>query len=211
MAIICPTVTSGSLEGFNQQLELVANFAERIHLDLADGVFTPNKLIELKDIWWPAGLIADIHLMYQAAGPYLDQLIELKPHMVVVHAESSGEFNKVAETLKAAKIKVGVALLPDTPVSKIKPALSLIDHVLIFSGDLGHFGGTAKLDLLSKARELKRLKPGIEIGWDGGINEDNAAKLVLGGIDVLNVGGGIHNQADPRLAYDKLKEIAQAS
>lgn len=211
MAIVCPTVTSETVDGFNKQLQTVSSFAKRIHLDLADGVFTPNKLIEIKDTWWPAGIEADIHLMYQAVEPFIDELIELKPNLVIIHAESSGEFNKLAERLKQAGIKVGVALLDNTPVSKIKPALSLIDHVLIFSGDLGHFGGVAKLDLLSKARELKKLKPGIELGWDGGINQQNAPKLILGGIDVLNVGGGIHNQSDPRRAYDKLESIAQAS
>ena len=209
MAIVCPTVTSETLDGFSSQLQEIASFAERIHLDLADGVFTPNKLISLEDIWWPAGLVADIHLMYQAIDPYIDQLIELNPNMVIVHAESSGEFNRVAEKLKKADIKIGVALLADTPVEKIQPAFDLIDHVLIFSGDLGHFGGTAKLDLLSKVRELRKLKPGVEIGWDGGINTENAGKLALGGIDVLNVGGGIHNSQNPRQAYDKLKAIAE--
>lgn len=138
MAIICPTITSDTTEGFGKQIQAVASFAERIHLDLADGVFTPNKLIDLQDIWWPAGMQADIHLMYQAIEPYLDSLIALQPNMVVVHAESSGVFNSVATALRQAKIKVGVALLAQTPVSKIAPALSLIDHVLIFSGDLGH-------------------------------------------------------------------------
>jgi ribulose-phosphate 3-epimerase len=211
MAIICPTITSESIQGFNKQLEEVASFAERIHFDLADGVFTPNKLLDLKDISWPAGMTADIHLMYQSIEPYIDQLIELRPNMVIVHAESSGQFNRIANMLKQANIKVGVALLPETPVDKIKPAISLIDHVLIFSGDLGHFGGIAKLDLLGKARQVKQLKPDIEVGWDGGINEQNVAKLVLGGVDVLNVGGGIHNQPNPRAAYDKLKSLAQAN
>ena len=38
-----------------------------------------------------------------------------------------------------------MALLPTTPVSAITPALHMIDHVLIFSGDLGHYGGQADL------------------------------------------------------------------
>lgn len=207
MPVICPTVTSETLEGYNKQLNEIASFAERIHLDLADGVFTPNKLISLEEVWWPAGVVADIHLMYQAVVPYIEQLIKLKPNMVIIHAESAGEFNAIADKLHQADIKIGVALLPSTPVSKIKPAISLIDHVLIFSGDLGYFGGTAKLELLSKARELHKLKPELELGWDGGINQENASRLALGGIEVLNVGGGIHKAPDPRRAYDKLKAV----
>lgn len=208
MAIICPTVTSETLEGYNKQLKLVSKFCERVHIDLGDGVFTPNKLVDINQIWLPEKQIVDIHLMYQSVAPYIDKIIELKPHLLVMHAESNGEFNMVAEQLKNSGISVGVALLQDTPVSMIKPAISLIDHVLIFSGDLGHFGGNAKLTLLSKVRELKKLKSTLEIGWDGGINTENTPRLVLGGVDVLNVGGGIHNQTDPEAAYDKLKALA---
>lgn len=209
MAVVCPTITSETMEGYNKQLQEVANFADRIHIDLADGVFTPNKLTEIKDVWWPAGLTADIHLMYQAVEPFVKQLGALKPNMVIVHAESSGRFNDIANLLNHYEIKVGVALLADTPVDKILPAMDIIDHVLIFSGDLGHFGGTAQLDLLNKVRIIRKHKPGIEIGWDGGINSNNASKLCLGGIDVLNVGGAIHNSENPRAAYDKLKAIAE--
>jgi ribulose-phosphate 3-epimerase len=75
--------------------------------------------------------------------------------------------------------------------------------VLIFSGKLGHFGGHADLDLLDKVRQLKEIKPTLEIGWDGGVNDQNAAELAHGGIDVLNAGGYLHGK-DPAAAYAKL-------
>jgi ribulose-phosphate 3-epimerase len=85
--------------------------------------------------------------------------------------------------------------------------MNLIDHVLIFSGDLGHFGGKANLSLLGKASELKALKPHVEIGWDGGVNEENALTLVNNGIDVLNTGGFIQRASDPASAYATLIEV----
>ncbi len=71
-------------------------------------------------------------------------------------------------TLHDAGIEVGIALLPTTVVDTIVPALDMIDHVLIFSGNLGFQGGQANLALLSKAQKLRSLKPSLEIGWDGG-------------------------------------------
>lgn len=208
MAIICPTVTAAEPHEYREQMERIAPFATRIHIDLADGVFTPNKLIELERIWWPVGVQVDIHLMYEAVRPFLAQLAEHKPSMVIVQAEATGNFYDVARELKKHKIKVGVALLANTPVEKIKPAIKDIDHILIFSGDLGHFGGTVNLDLLKKVDEIRKLKEEIEIGWDGGINSSNAAKLVAGGIDVLNVGGAIQRAIDPEAAYAKLSSIS---
>src|SRR5690606_29724349 len=100
----------------------------------------------------------------------------------------------------AAGIAVGVALLAKTPVEVIEPALSEIDHVLVFSGSLGHFGGRANTHLLTKVLHLKQLKPSLEIGWDGGINDKNAAVLAAGGVDGLNTGASIHHAIAPRPA-----------
>ena len=60
------------------------------------------------------------------------------------------------------------------------------------------------MSLLDKVKLLRQLKPQLEIGWDGGINNTNARSLASGGVDVLNVGGFIQHAADPRLAYGML-------
>ena len=211
MAIICPTITATSDALYKQQMSDVATFAKRIHIDLADGVFAPTKLIEPKDAWWPVGMIADVHLMYETARPFLADLIALEPHMIILHAESVGNFYELAKEIRSHGIKVGIALLADTPVSKIISAIDDIDHVLIFSGDLGYFGGHANLSHLQKITEIKRHNASIEIGWDGGINAQNVHKLVLGGVDVLNVGGAIHLSKNPHKAYNELKALAERS
>ncbi len=211
MAIICPTITATSKALYRNQMNDVAQFAKRIHVDLADGVFAPTKLVDPKDAWWPVGITADVHLMYEASRPFLKDLIALEPHMIILHAESVGNFYELAKTIRSAGIKVGVALLESTPVSKIRQAIDDIDHVLIFSGDLGYFGGHANLSLLQKVTEIKRYNASVEIGWDGGINESNIHKLVLGGVDVLNVGGAIHLSKNPMKAYNKLKALAESS
>lgn len=207
-AIICPTVTAQTATEYKKQINSIASFAQRVHIDLADGVFTSNKLVGLDKVWWPVGLEADLHLMYEAVKPYLDQLIKIKPHMVIVQAEAVGNFYELARPLKKAGIKVGVSLLARTPVSRIQKALQDIDHVLIFSGNLGHFGGKADLSLLTKATQIKQKHPNIELGWDGGINYSNANSLAIGGIDVLNTGGAIQRAANPAEAYARLKALA---
>lgn len=203
-ATICPTVTTDDLAVYKLQVEQTLKYAHRIHIDLADGVFT-NKLVEIEDVWWPGGVRADLHVMYERPFAHADALIALRPQLIIVHAEAEGSFRAFATQAHHYGIEVGVALLPETPVDDIEPALDVIDHVLIFSGHLGHFGGHADLALLDKARRLKELKPRIELGWDGGVNDQNAKALVEGGIDVLNAGGFLHGATAPEVAYAKLK------
>lgn len=204
---ICPTITAYDLAEYKLQIDRVATFAERIHIDLMDGEFAPTKSPELSKIWWPLEIKADIHLMYQNPMEYLEQLIKLRPRMVIIHNEAHVHHMHFAAELHKAGILAGLAVLKDTPIEYAYQIMHSFDHVLIFSGNLGYHGGEADLGLLDKVVKVRAHHPEVEIGWDGGINADNAKQLVEGGVDVLNVGGFIQKSANPTVAYAKLKEV----
>lgn len=203
MSTICPTVTATDIKEYGQQIRRIQGFANRVHLDFMDGIFAPVKLVSLDEIWWQPGPMVDLHIMYQKPLDYLETIIRLQPHLVIIHAEAD-DTNKFLEELEGLGIKKGLALLSGTTVESIEHLLPMLDHVLIFSGDLGHFGGKVDISLLDKAKKLKELKPGIELGWDGGINDTNVTSLASGGIDVLNVGGYIQKADNAENAYDTL-------
>lgn len=208
MPAICPSITAYSADEYHQQMEKIAHFAERIHIDLMDGRFTPKANISAQDAWWPAGVKADFHLMYKRPDDAVNTILEHKPNLIIVHAEADGNFLAFARRCKTLGVKAGVALLPRTPVESIVDALDNIDHVLIFSGDLGRFGGHANLDLLKKAQALKHRRPDLEVGWDGGVSDQNISQLAAAGVDVFCVGGYIQNSAEPEHAYRILERIA---
>jgi ribulose-phosphate 3-epimerase len=209
MAIsICPAILTEDPEVYKIQIEQSLGYAHRLHIDLSDGIFAPQKLIEIENIWWPGGARADLHVMYARPFEHATALVALQPQLIIVHAEAEGDFVAFAELVHKHGIEIGVALLPETSVEAIAPALPLIDHVLIFSGKLGHFGGHADLTLLEKAAQLKELKPTVELGWDGGVNDKNARAIAEGGIDVLNAGGFLHTK-NPQQAYATLKEVTK--
>lgn len=208
MAIVCPTVTATDPHGYRQQMERVSAFAHRLHVDFMDGDFTPNQSPPIESAWWPDDKTIDLHIMYHHPHEQLGKIISLKPDLVIIHAEAEGHFKAMAEQLHQANIKVGVALLAPTPVKTIASSLNQIDHVLIFSGTLGHFGGQVDLSLLLKVRQLRALKKNLEIGWDGGINDDNIMTLIEAGVNVLNVGGFIHRATQPEQAYATLEALA---
>jgi ribulose-phosphate 3-epimerase len=207
MAIVCPTVTAENTHQYRQQMERAALFAKRIHVDFMDGKFAPTKSPGFLQAWWPDNVQVDLHVMYEHPEKELEEIISLKPSLVVVHAEAGGNFVVIARKLHEANVKVGVALLAKTPVDVIKPALEHLDHVLIFSGDLGHFGGSVDVSLFEKVKKIKALKPKVEVGWDGGINDTNARQLVEAGVDVLNVGGYIQRAEKPAERYDILRNL----
>lgn len=207
MAVICPTVTAFDPHQYREQIERLQPFAKRIHIDLMDGDFAPTQSPSLEEIWWPEELVADIHLMYRRPTDHLAQLIKLKPHLVVIHYEADLNHADFADRLHTAGIKAGLALLQDTSVDHVSRIITDFDHVLVFSGNLGHHGGEADLNLLGKVRAIHDHYPDIEISWDGGINDQNALQLVQAGVDVLNVGGFIQKSSDPAGAYANIRNI----
>lgn len=207
MSLICPTVLASEPHAYREQLERVAPIASRLQIDFMDGEFAPSRSISLAQAWWPDTTVADIHLMYQRPLEHIETLVSLHPSMVIIHAEADGDLAGMMEHLQGLGIKAGVALLQDTSVESVKNLIEIADHVLVFAGKLGSFGGEADLVLLAKVDEIHAIKPGVEIGWDGGANETNVAQLSTGGIDVINVGGAIQRAVDPIEAYQHLQSL----
>lgn len=207
MSVICPTVLAEDEAEYASQMQKIAPFAKRIQIDLMDGDFASPRSVPLAKVWWPPNIKADLHLMYRHPMDHLDTIKKLKPQLVIFHVESMFHHMHLAAELHSEGIDAGLAILPETPIQNIEQIINSFDHLLIFSGNLGHFGGHADLDLLKKAKEVKIHHPDIEIGWDGGANDANAKQLADGGVDVINVGGYIKNSSNPSAAYKKLIDL----
>lgn len=208
MSVIAPTITVETVDDFRAALEKVKPFVRRLHIDISDGEFAPTFLLGESQLFWPEGLEVDVHAMVVRPSEHLAALMQLKPARVIFHAEAKEDLLPHFATLKQAGIKVGVALLKPTVPSTVAQYIKAADHVMIFSGDLGHHGGVASMMQLEKVRLVKAINPEVEIGWDGGVKLENAYTLSKGGVDVLNVGGAIADAEMPTDMYNQLvKEI----
>lgn len=208
MSVIAPTITVETVEEYQAAIERLQPFAQRVHIDISDGEFAPSFLLNESQIFWPKEWIVDIHAMVARPAEHLAALIALKPNLIVFHAETGQNLTPILDEIKKNGIKAGIALQRPTVPSTVDAAIKAADHVLVFSGDLGHYGGTASLMQLEKVRLIRAINPNVEIGWDGGVSVDNAYTLTQGGVDVLNTGGAIAKAEDPATVYATLvKEI----
>jgi pentose-5-phosphate-3-epimerase len=207
MAIICPTITATSLDEFNVQFNKVKQFANRIHIDLMDGVLAPTKSLDIGLVPITNEVITDIHLIFKNPMEFIDAIILINPNLLIVHAEAEVDHHKLVSSLGDHNIRAGLAILGPTTVDSISEVISFYDHVLIFAGSLGYQGGEADLSMLSKVNEIKALNPRAEISWDGGVNDLNAKEIASAGVKVLDVGSYIQDNANPHDAYVKLEQI----
>lgn len=204
MTVIAPAILTDNADQYKSYMETLSTFAKRVHVDITDGEFAPSFTIAEKDAWWPAELEADVHAMVARPSEHVQAMVALKPNMIVFHVEVQEDLLPVIDYVKKAGIKAGVALQRPTVPASVQAYIEQADHVLIFSGDLGHYGGTASMMQLEKVRLVRNIKPMVEVGWDGGVNMENAFSLSQGGVDVLNVGGTIAKSDDPAGTYNAL-------
>ena len=204
MSEIVPTILAETVDDYKATVERLHPFAKRVHIDLTDGEFAPTFTVGVNQLWWPEEWEVDIHAMVAHPSQYVNAFIQMKPRTVIFHAETSDDLLPIIQQLKSVGIKAGVALLKPTVPSSVHDYIENADHVLVFSGDLGHYGGKASLMQLEKVRLIRSIHPEVEIGWDGGANTENAFSLVQGGVDVVNCGGAINKAQDPAAAYRQL-------
>lgn len=211
MSIITPTITTGDPHEYRAQMELIQSYAEGVHLDFADGLFAPTKLLPVSQAWRSDSLVTHAHIMYRKPLEILDNIMKLDADLVILHAESEN-VKECLEKLQANGTRTGLALLPETKVAKLDELGygELFDHVLVFGGRLGYQGGEAELAQLEKVKELKVMYPDVEISWDGGVSDLNVKQIADAGVDILNVGGFLHGADDAKKAYDLLVSLIQS-
>lgn len=209
MSVIVPTILAETPDDYKASVERLNSFAKRVHIDISDGEFAPTFTVGAAQVWWPQEWVVDIHAMVARPSEHLETLVSLKPHLIIFHAEAEEDIVLVLQHVKKFGVKAGVALLRGTVPSTAQAAIEVADHVMIFSGELGKYGGTASMMQLEKIRLVRNINQGVEIGWDGGITVENAYSISQGGVDVLNVGGTIAKADDPEVAYNTLVEEIQ--
>lgn len=208
MSIITPTITTDNAGDYKTQLELIATYSEGVHLDFADGDFAPAKLLPIAEAWRLDELITHAHIMYRRPLEVIKDIEKLDADLVILHAESE-DVKAALEALQENGTRTGIALLPETSAEALQALQidELFDHILVFGGRLGYQGGEADLTQLDKVRALKAAYPDVEIAWDGGINEQNAAEIAVAGVNILNVGGTLKNSREPEKTYKTLVSL----
>lgn len=201
---IVPAILTENIDQYKERIEQLTPFAQRVHVDVTDGEFAPTFTVSENDVYWPANWKVDIHAMVARPSEHVQQMVAKKPYLIIFHAEASEDLTQLIQYVRGQGIRAGIALLKTTVPESVKSYIEMVDHVMIFSGNLGHHGGEASMMQLEKVRLVRQIRSNVEIGWDGGVSIDNAFTLAQGGVDVLNVGGAIAKSADAASTYQQL-------
>ena len=125
--------------------------------------------------------------------------------MILVHIESCKEPKKIIELVKNKGKKISFVLNPETSVEKIKPYLDKIDQVLIMTVNPGFYGSPFLPETLDKVKELRKLKPNLDIEVDGGIDSTTIKQAYEAGANLFVSGSYLQKSEDVRKSIKDLE------
>lgn len=213
--LIAPSILAADFANLQREVEMInASQADYIHVDIMDGVFVPNISFGIpvtEAIHAHAKKPLDVHLMIVNPDLYLESFRKAGAEIITVHYEACTHLHRTVQATHKLGAKAGVALNPHTPMELLGEIIGDLDLVCLMSVNPG-FGGQKFIEnTYSKVARLKDLilQKGstAKIEIDGGVNLENAPKLMAAGADVLVAGSFVFNAADPLATIAALKSI----
>ena len=151
--------------------------------------------------------------------------IQAGARRIVIHLESPVDVKSVLRRLNQEYdsiknsllgVEIGVAINIETPNEKVYEFLNELDQNGLPLADFVQFMGIRNIGfqgqifdgaVIDKISELHEKYPGTIISVDGGVNENNAAKLIEVGVSRLICGSAIFEANNPLEALEYFKSL----
>lgn len=212
---IHPSILSADFVNLESELQTIST-ADAVHVDVMDNNFVPNLTFGpqmVKRLQEVSPIPLDVHLMISNVDKFGPEYARLGVASTTFHIEASKDPAGLVREIRNAGSRVAVAIKPGTPLSMVEALYSEIDMLLIMTVEPG-FGGQplieATVEKIAEARNAFRARDlQLAIQVDGGVTQENIARLSKLGADTFVAGSSVFNTADRQENIARLRDLAR--
>ena len=215
-AKVAASILSADHAHLAEQIKLVEQHVELIHIDCMDAHFVPVLSVGpvvVEGVRRVTELPLHCHLMVERPEALFEEFARAGADIVTVHREAVDDPGAAIARARNLGMRAGLAVNPQTPVKETFAHLESLDRVLVMSVNPGWAGQAFIEDALPKIEEVReeieRQGLSVEVEVDGGINEGTAPRCLAAGATVLAAASSIFKAADPADAARRLAGLTE--
>ncbi len=208
-----PSLACGNFLNLKQDIDdLMSVGTKMLHIDVMDGHYVPNLCFSLNVVRAVSACCdatIEVHLMTDRPEDYVERMRDAGANMLSFHLDATRFPVGLLKRIKAAGMRAGIVLNPNTDHDDAAPLLEYVDYVNVMGVEPGFSNQTMlvnhtrrHLSFVQSERDKNRYA--YQIMVDGGVTFENAKMCLAEGADILVAGGlTIYGQKD------SLKECAK--
>lgn len=209
MVEIIPAIIGENFRDLKPKIEAVEGLVNWVQLDVADGLFAPNWTWHNPDYLktLDGKLKLEVHLMVEEPEAVIADWLPVVDR-VLVHYEATKHLAEIITQFKTSPVKLGLAVLLDTPLEKIEPELAEIKHLQLMGiSQIGFQGQPLEEIIFTRLKTVREKFPDVTIAVDGGVTLANAEALIKAGANQLVIGSAIWESGDIITAIKKFQNV----
>jgi ribulose-phosphate 3-epimerase len=215
MGDLAPSIIAADFAHLGDELDRVARFSDRWHVDVTDGHYVPNLTIGpmiVEAIASVSNIPQDVHLMITNPAETWEWYAKAGATRIAFHPETAEDPLSVLREMRSAGIAPGLAINPEVDPDDVKRFFGDVDHLVVMSVHPGFSGQRFIPEAVPKLRRLREMAGAdVDLIIDGGVSEKTAPQCVEAGANVLVSASAIFGADDPARVAQRLKSIADGT
>ncbi|MBI2609921.1 ribulose-phosphate 3-epimerase [Candidatus Giovannonibacteria bacterium] len=209
MIEVVPAINAESFEEVVRKIKKIEPFSRWVHIDIADGTFTPNSIWHHSEdlMTLDTPLFVELHLMIADMDLRWRDWTLPAVNRIIFHFEAAHDPTLVIGKIHDAGQEAGIAIRPETDWHKVEPFLTTADLVQTLAVPPGKPGQEFRPEVIDKIRALSSHHDECIIEVDGGINQKTGKECVEAGAKILVSANYIFNAPDIGKAIEELRSV----